>query len=388
MPRIDSTTPPNFGRLSELRQLPSPRVYLTAMVLFTVIIGGLEGYWRIRGIVPSAPDSADLWAYHRSSVVGNDPKLIVAIGTSRIRTDLRSDVMRECLPSHRFVQLGINGASSSLGLLAEISRIPRFCGIVLCDILPPLMSQEHDNDQLSFARRPMHKAHAISTYLHGVLCERFVVLNADLTLRQCLTLQAGLRRNEEGPRHRIHADRTLDIDYASSEALKETTASRLRTYAEMYASERRYKNIDEFKQAVAGVAGSIARIRRNGGQVVFLRLPASGARLELEESAFPSSVYFGALASVTAAPWIDFRDLSSDGDLDCPDESHLSLQCARIFTRRLVERLRVLAPREEESNVHEPRVRMAGKQKSEAIRDGHLPRSAGGGETNRAVSPL
>ena len=350
---VASITPPNFGGLSELPKLPWPRVYLTALVIFAAIIGGLEAYWRIRGNVPGAPDSADLWAYHRSFVVGNDPKLIVAIGTSRIRTDLRPDVMRQCLPSHRFVQLGINGASSSLGLLAEISHIPRFCGIVLCDILPPLMAPEHDNDQVSFTRRSVRKADALSTYLHGVLCERMVVLNADLTLRQCMSAQDGPRPNEDGRRHHTHADRTLDIDYTSPEALKAATESRLRTYAEIYARERRYKSIDEFKQAVAGVADSVARIRRNGGHVVFLRLPASGARLELEESAFPSSVYFGALASVTAAPWIDFRDLSRDGDLDCPDESHLSLQGARIFTIRLVERLRLSAPLKEESNVHE-----------------------------------
>ncbi|HEV8071659.1 MAG TPA: hypothetical protein VGP76_28345 [Planctomycetaceae bacterium] len=340
---VASSTPPNFGRPSEFPKLPWHRVYLTALVIFAAIIGSLEAYGRIRGIVPSAPDSADLWAYHRSFVVGNDPKLVVAIGTSRIRTDLRSDVLRQCLPSHRFVQLGINGATSSLGLLAEISRIPGFSGIVLCDILPPLMAPEHDNDQVSFARRSVRKADALSTYLHGVLCERLVVLNADLTLRQCMSAQDGPRSNKDGRRHHTHADRTLDIDYTSPEGLKAATESRLRTYAEMYARERRYKSIDEFKLAIAGVADSVARIRRNGGQVVFLRLPASGARLELEESAFPSSVYFGALASVTAAPWIDFRDLSRDGDLDCPDESHLSLQAARIFTIRLVERLRLSA---------------------------------------------
>ncbi len=99
--------------------------------------------------------------------------------------------------------------------------------------------------------------------------------------------------------------------------------------------------MDDFREAIRDVAGSVARIQHNGGQVVFLRLPAAGARLQLEESAYPSAVYFGALAETTSAPWIDFRELSHAGDLDCPDESHLSAGSAQVFTSRLVERLRL-----------------------------------------------
>jgi hypothetical protein len=343
MPRIAPATPSTFERQSGNSRLPSPGVYLAALVLFAAMIGGLEAYWRLRGFIPDVPDSADLWAYHRSRVVGNDAKLVVAIGTSRIRTDLRSDVIRQRLPSHHFIQLGINGPSSSIGLLAEISRIPRFCGLVLCDVLPPLMDSEQEHDQVSLNRMPIPQALSLNTYLRCLLCDRLVVLNSALTFRQCIAAHGVLRPNNSGPRLRVHADRTLDVGYTSAEALKATTEAKLQSYAEMYARAKRYENIDEFKQAVANVGESVARIRHNGGQVVFLRLPASGARLKLEESAFPSATYFGALASVTAAPWIDFRELSRYGDFDCQDESHLSPQGARIFTARLVEELRLRA---------------------------------------------
>jgi hypothetical protein len=343
MLRVAPATPTKLERHGAILRLPGPRVYLAAIVLFAAMIGSLEAAFRIRGFVPSVPDSARLWAYHRSQVAGDDARLVVAIGTSRVRTDLRSDVFHECLPSHRFVQLGVNGGASPLDLLAEISRIPRFCGLVLCDILPPLMDPHQSGEQSPLARVPSDKVQSLSAYLQGLLSERLAVLNPAVTLRQYVSAQGVLRPKPDGPRLRVHADRTLDITYASPESLKASTDGRLRYYADLYAKAKRYQSIDEFKQAVAGVADSVARIQRNGGQVVFLRLPASGARLELEESAFPSPVYFSAFASVTSAPWIDFRNLSGNEAFDCPDESHLSLQGARVFTARLVDVLRLRA---------------------------------------------
>ena len=115
MTRIAPATPTNSS---------GPRVYLVAIVLFALVIGSLEAALPNVRVCSDGPDSARLWAYHRSQVVGNDPGLVVAIGTSRIRTDLRPDVFHERLPSHRFVQLGINGTASPFDLLAQISRIP------------------------------------------------------------------------------------------------------------------------------------------------------------------------------------------------------------------------------------------------------------------------
>jgi hypothetical protein len=202
------------------------------------------------------------------------------------------------------------------------------------------MEPQQDSEGLAVAGAEIAKIPSINAYMGDLLCDRLVVLNPVLTLRRCLTAPGELRPKTNGARQRVHADRGLDVTYASAEAIQATIEAKRQTYDELYAQARRYKNIEEFKQAIASVADSVARIQRNGGQVVFLRLPAAGARLKLEESAFPSALYFEALASVTGAPWIDCRDLSRNGKFDCPDESHLSPEGARVFTDRLVERLR------------------------------------------------
>jgi len=173
------------------------------------------------------------------------------------------------------------------------------------------------------------------------VCDRFAVLNPAVTLRKCLALHTEREAKEEPLRLLVHADRALEVGYSSPESMRSQREVRLRDYAGRYQTARHYKDIADFKQSVASVAESVARIRQNGGQVIFLRLPSSGARHALEEAEFSSKLYFDAFASATAAPWFGPSDLAPEGDLDCPDESHLSADAARLWTIRLFEALRV-----------------------------------------------
>jgi hypothetical protein len=113
----------------------------------------------------------------------------------------------------------------------------------------------------------------------------------------------------------------------------------IREYATRLKQTKRYKNVDAFKENVAPLGEVVSRIVHNGGHVVFLRLPAAGPRLQMEETAFPTAVYFNALAQATSAEWIDFRSLSHYQDFDCPDGSHLSPRGSQRLSRSLVAEL-------------------------------------------------
>jgi hypothetical protein len=90
---------------------------------------------------------------------------------------------------------------------------------------------------------------------------------------------------------------------------------------------------------LAPLSKAVARINSNGGQVVFLRLPSSGARLRLEESHFSTDLYFDLLIKLVRARCVDFRDFATRADFDCPDDSHLSVHGARAFTLQLLSSL-------------------------------------------------
>jgi hypothetical protein len=312
--------------------------WIVSVLVFAICVGSLEIFWRSRGYRLNVPDSIALWAYHRTRVVGDDPKIIVAIGTSRARADISPEVMTECLPGYRFVQLGINGASSPIGVLAEISAIPRFRGTILCDLLPPLADRSRWEEQAAFYSEPVPRFVAFNTYVYSLLCDHCLVVSSVVSLRECFgATEPHFGANQI--RFRVHADRSVDCDESPANVSREAEEEAIREYATRLKQTKRYKNVDAFKENVAPLGEVVSRIVHNGGHVVFLRLPAAGPRLQMEETAFPTAVYFNALAQATSAEWIDFRSLSHYQDFDCPDGSHLSPRGSQRLSRSLVAEL-------------------------------------------------
>jgi hypothetical protein len=322
---------------SAYARLPWVRVAVLMAVVFATSLAGLEASWRKLGHRPHVSDSVLLWAYHRSRIVGGDSKVIVAIGTSRVRADLSPDVIAETFPRHQFVQLGINGASSSVGLLTEIAEIPGFRGTILCDVLPPLLEKRRWDEQAEFYAERIPKLAAFNAYVYCQLCDHLVVVNSATSLRECLGAAAP-RFGAEPNRFHVHADRSEDFDAAfPSQAAQAQT---MREYQSRFEKMRKYRDLNEFRDEIAPLVHVVARIRNNGGQVIFLRLPAGEQRLQVEEAGFPSEAYFRILADVTSAHWIDFRGVEGYPDFDCPDGSHLSPSGARKFSKGLVAALK------------------------------------------------
>jgi hypothetical protein len=316
-------------------RLPWGRVSLLTLAIFACSISGLEAYWRALGLKPDVPDSVELWACQRSGVVGHDPKLIVAIGTSRIRSGISPAAVAEFLPDYRLVQLGVTGPVSPLGVLAEISRIPGFSGIVLCDVLPPLLDQVHWRDQADFYDRPAANNPAWALVPYWEIREHLVVANSELSIRKWL--EGG--RPSDAHYLRNHIDRSLTMDIASDELTAHIRETRLKEYSALYRTRPHYKSLEDFASTLQPLVEVVTRIHRYHGRVVILRLPSSGSRLQLEEAAFPSAEYFSVAARATNVPWIDFRDLPEKEAFLCPDDSHLSPTGAYAFTESLIKEL-------------------------------------------------
>jgi hypothetical protein len=312
---------------------------LLALAIFAATIASLEGLYRRLGFQPDVPDSVELWAYQRSRVVGGDPNLIVAIGTSRIRTGLDPQTIAKCLPQSHFVQLGVDGPASAVGVLEQLSHVPNFCGIVVCDIPPLLLHRERWEDQASFYAPRIPKVRIWNTALYSLLCEYFVTLSPRFSLQGRLAaMNDGARRTGQSY-CRVHSDRSSSLKPLSPDELIEIRDRKEREQAQIYDSAKRYASDLDFQDNVAPIKSIVARIRRSEGRIVFLRLPVSSRRLVLEESAISSKKYLTMLADLTRAPCIDFRDLPQPERIDCPDDSHLSPSGARAFTTSLIERM-------------------------------------------------
>ncbi len=85
---------------------------------------------------------------------------------------------------------------------------------------------------------------------------------------------------------------------------------------------------------------SINKIRKRGGEVIFIRPPSSGEDWKIENIVNPRPAYYDALLTSTKTQGIHFLDYSETADLICVDGSHLSPQDAVIYTRHLIKILR------------------------------------------------
>jgi hypothetical protein len=348
MPSTSESSGP-LNRTSHALALRWFQMWSLALVIFCALLAGVEVFARHIGLKPDAPDSRELWHYHRAKVVGNNPKLLVAIGTSRIRADICPEVVSECLPDYRLIQLGFNGPSSAAGLLSELSTIPGFCGTILCDIPPPLFDRQRWDDQIKDDHSPRSKPSIANTVIYSALRGRFAAMSDALSLRQCFGGNRDQKRAEWPQAFRVHFDRSLTFDCVPDEVIAQIRDAKFPDFANICRSGRRYATMQEFRETIAPLSEVVARIRRNQGQVVFLRLPCSGPRLQLEESTYPTGPYLSALASVTSAPCIDFRDLPGQAEFRCPDDSHLSPDGARAFTKSLlaqISRQRLVVPQQ------------------------------------------
>src|ERR1700732_1553151 len=78
--------------------LPWLRVVLLASLLAAGSICSLDAHWRSAGFRPTVPDGMDLWYFWRQQVDGNNGKVIVFLGSSRITADISIETLHECLP--------------------------------------------------------------------------------------------------------------------------------------------------------------------------------------------------------------------------------------------------------------------------------------------------
>jgi hypothetical protein len=83
------------------------------------------------------------------------------------------------------------------------------------------------------------------------------------------------------------------------------------------------------------IKSAIDKIKARGGDVVFIRTPASGPMEDATMAAYPREVYWDALLAYTGIPGIHYRDYPQTSRFVCPEWSHLSSVDALTYTQHL-----------------------------------------------------
>jgi hypothetical protein len=96
---------------------------------------------------------------------------------------------------------------------------------------------------------------------------------------------------------------------------------------------------DPVPPILAEVKNAVDKIRARGGDVVFIRTPASGRMLGVEQHVFPRERCWEPLLAATHSQGIFYADYPATSHFVCPEWSHLTPQDAVKYTQALITQL-------------------------------------------------
>jgi hypothetical protein len=312
------------------------KTWMLALLIAVAALGAWEGFWRAQGFRPSIEDDMRLWHLARSRV--SDQTQVVFLGSSRIQLGLHPDVFTDetgVVP----VNLSIDG-NPPYPVLQDLAHDPEFSGLVICSILPRWLGEKTSSDDRASkwvrkydTRTPLSGLDArLSLLVQGSFAFRYPGLGPEKLAKQA---QKGDRpRPAYAP---MRPDRFREARFMP-EDVPRMMASRIKLERAAMENAEQISS-QEFQERIASLNAHVRKIRQRGGDVVFIRMPSSGAIRDMEAAAWPREKYWDVLAESVSARAIHFEDFDGLRHFQCADGSHLDVDQAREFTLQLLKLL-------------------------------------------------
>ncbi len=315
------------------------RVWLSALLMCGMVLGGLEVFVRRAGFRPSVRDDFRRWSTMRERCV-LDPHAVTLLGSSRMHLavdpeEFRTDTRRSVF------QLAIGNASTPLPVLEDLAADDRFRGTVLCEVHPLIFFDESGEREAwtrEWIEAPRHTsvAERIENRMRDVLRARMALRSPELSLASVARKLGKTGRFPEPTRLLTDPERFQSVDYRGAKDLELTRADALRwyeTHCRVAASEAGLAAIAERAHT------AVRRIEARGGAVVFVRLPSTGPLRAVEDRRAPRVSTWDRLLAQRPLRGLHCDDVAALGHFDCPDGSHLDRQDRAAFTRAWVKAL-------------------------------------------------
>ena len=353
-------SPPIFQH--NLRQKFSQRVVVMTMketdhfkkasiLTITIVIGfvvAYELYWRGRGFIPAFNDDKVLWAAQRKEIYQTRKAATIFIGSSRSRFDIDIPTWEQ-LTGEDAVQLAFGGTSPR-PVLHNLARDEQFKGKVVIDIAEQIFFLA---DTIRAERAAQE---AIGYYVEETPAQSvsaainfFLESNVVLLEEGRFGLNALLAEIEMKNRPGVFARPSFPKEFSMLTferqskftpmflASPELQQAQLEARAKLIASVKsKYVEGKQLEVFFAEIKKSIDKIRSRGGEIIFIRQPSDGPSLEREKSLCPREQYWDRLLEYTNTKGYYFSDYKELTQFKCVDESHLSPDDAKAYTRELI----------------------------------------------------
>ena len=336
-----------YERPPYIRPVPAVRfgvAGIVAMLVFGVLLGGWEAYFRSKGAVPQFVASDVLWAMQRARINNGEGNATVLIGSSRMLFDVQLDVW-EKMDGRRPIQLALEG-TSPITALADLAADTAFRGRLMIGVSPDLFFSGFAYRGKAIANwRTQSLTDRSGQWLSMHLLEPvFAFVDPDFALFTILQRQQWPARAGVHTRVDVRKLTLTERDrntYMWPRVVTDTAYARLARdiWAQDFGSlppgvTPAMVNagiIAETKKAAAAVA----TLRARGVPVLFIRHPSAGAYLDHENKAFPRQGTWEPLLAQSGVKGIHFADHPELQGFELPEWSHLSHEAARRYTAAL-----------------------------------------------------
>jgi hypothetical protein len=351
--RVTAADRPGVAQPVPVRPVPAQpwgRILLGAVLIFALLLGGWEAYWRAYGVKPGLASSDGLWAIQRRRIDNGEGAATVVVSDSRLLFDLQLPVW-EKLDGKRPIQLGLEG-TTALIFLEDLAADPKFTGRVLVGVAPQVFFGGHRYraDALGYFRKESPSQRAGQWLSMHLIEPVFAFDDDDFALATVLERQPWPARPGKAwsmairKLSVIEADRNTymwskvvdDPDYRA--LMREIWLHDLAPTADDPPPAKQQETaMKQIERAVKAVH----TLRARGVRVLFVRPPSTGPYLEYDDRSFPRKTSWDALLARSGAPGIHFQDYPELQGLEQPEWSHLSHAAAVQYTAslyRIIER--------------------------------------------------
>jgi len=310
------------------------RTWRTALILFLVLLGSWEVFWRLNGFHPVLADDWDIWAVNRRAASRAGRRAVALVGASRIQLGLHPDVF-EKITGLRPIVLAIDG-NSPLPVLEHLAQDTGFTGSVICSLIPMFLAEPLKTGRAEKWIRKFQEqkwSSRIDTRLSLRVQQLFVFRYSGL-MPAALWSDFKEAQWPRMPYAPMRADRFRPADFSKADVAG-IVAGRIRREREIHAAADPLPP-DRLLERVEHIRRLAKRIEERGGKVAFVRFPSGGMVRKLEQETWPRQSYWDVFANRVEAAAVHFEDHPSLRRFDTPDGTHLDVKDAKEFTRELI----------------------------------------------------
>lgn len=327
-------------------ELPYIKVVLLAFLVAGLMFAGAETALRKKGYLPNVEDTQLFWAIKRNQVYSeNGRKKIVIIGGSRSHLDLVPEIFRQEFPAMDVIDLAMD-AKAAYSTLKDLAEDPRFDGWIICDTPAWGGGDESQKPDVDYYHRYFDNIwgrlaiidREVNTRIKARLQQRFVLMSPYLKY-QLATRKRPIFIYMDWDRARRSYYRTKTVPGEKQQVRRKRLLATFAN-ADLVFNSKMEEWTQRFSENVLREFKKL--MDQKGGKIFLVRLPTSEERWALDEFVYPKRIW-NQIEGWSGIPTIHFKDDEVLASFTCPDTSHLDALDAPIFTRRLIQIIKLRA---------------------------------------------